>query len=101
MENGNQNKAENHQGRKNKKRKYMNKAELQRQIGEDYNDMSFVYNGKPAGVTSTVTNYVPTFQVWYGENTKTYGTIDEVMNDKFYDGKSIADLSEIVEFIFA
>lgn len=79
----------------------MNNKELKNIISECCNDVLFTYNGKASGVTSTVANYVPTFQVWHGDDVKEYGDIDDVMNDKFYSGKSINDLIDKVSFTFA
>jgi hypothetical protein len=39
--------------------------------------------------------------VWHGSETKEYGNVDDVMNDKFYSGKSINDLVGVVDFTFA
>ena len=60
--------------------------------------MSFIYNGKQSGVTSEVRDYIPTFTMWYGEKEREYSEIDEVMGDKFFDGKSLEEIAEIVEY---
>lgn len=70
-------------------------------IAECCNDVIFEYNGKPSGVTSTVENYIPTFQVWHGDDVKEYHDVDAVMEDPFYSGKSILDFMDDVEFTFA
>ncbi len=75
----------------------MNKDELRQILSECYNDISFSYKGLPSGVTSEVHNYVPTYQVWHGDDVKEYDNVDEVMNDKFYSGKSLNDLAKEVE----
>lgn len=62
------------------------------------NDVVFIYNGKQSGITSSVNNYQSTFQVWYGDQTKNYDKIDDVLNDKFYGGKSLIDLLDMTEF---
>lgn len=69
-------------------------------ISECVNDVVFVYNGKKSGVTSEVEDSVPTFQVWHGNEVKEYSTVDDVMNDPFYSGKSINDLLNKVDFMF-
>lgn len=79
----------------------MSKDILHNIISECCNDVIFTYKGKASGVTSTVENYVPTFQVWHGDAIKEYDNVDDVMNDKFYSGKSINDLINDVEFTFA
>ena len=76
----------------------MNTAELRQIIKEAYNDVVFVYNEKQSGVTSEVCNSIPTFQVWYGEYIKEYSNIDDLMTDKFYDGKSLDELIDETQF---
>ena len=78
----------------------MTKTYLFQIISECVNDVVFVYNGKKSGVTSEVEDSVPTFQVWHGNDVKEYGTVDDVMSDPFYSGKSINDLLNKVEFMF-
>lgn len=79
----------------------MTKAKLKQIIEGCCNDVLFTYNGKNAGITSEVKNYVPTFQAWYGSNTKSYTSVDDAMADKFYCGRSIDELLGEVEFTFA
>lgn len=77
------------------------KERIQKIISDCCNDVFFIYNGKKSGITSTVKNSIPTFQVWYGEKTKEYKDIDSVMSDNFFDGKSLNELLETVKFSFA
>lgn len=70
-------------------------------IADCCNDVLFTYNGKKSGVTSEVHDSIPTFQVWHGSETKEYDNVDDVVNDKFYSGKSIKDLLPDIEFSFA
>lgn len=76
----------------------MNRAELSNIISECINDVIFTYNGKPSGITATVKDYVPVFQAWHGDKVKEYNTVDQVMEDKFYSGRSIDDLIETLDF---
>lgn len=78
----------------------MNKENLRDIILECCNDVTFVYNGKKSGVTSTVKNYEPTFHAWHGDFTKDYKDIDSLMNDNIYSGKSINDLVDEVTINF-
>lgn len=73
---------------------------LMETVAECCNDIIFSYKGVQAGITSEVHEFVPTYQVWYGESTKEYSEVEEVFSDKFYDGKSIKDLIGEVEFTF-
>ncbi len=61
-------------------------------ISRCINDIVFEYNGKPCGFTVEVKDYSPTFQLWYGDSTKEYKHAEDVINDNFFDGKSITDL---------
>ena len=79
----------------------MKRSELAQIISECCNDVLFVYNGKKSGITSEVRNSVPTFQVWHGTDIKEYRTVEDVMSDPFYSGKSINDLIGTVDFTFA
>lgn len=75
--------------------------ELKTALAEDYNDMIFVYKGKHSGVTSEVHDSVPTFYIWFGDKEMSYSKYDDMLHDKFFDGKSLAELSKIVQFEFA
>ena len=70
-------------------------------ISDCCNDLYFTYNGKKSGVTSEVYNSVPLFQSWHGDKTKEYVSVEALMNDKFFSGRSIADLVGEVEFFCA
>ena len=78
----------------------MKKEELKNILLECCNDVSFVHNGLLSGVTVTVQNYIPTWQVWHGNATKEYDNLDELLDDPFYSGKSLNDIIETTEFEF-
>lgn len=78
----------------------MTKAELKQIIQDCCNDVLFVYNQKNSGITSDVKEYVPTFHVWHGTESKDYSNVDELMSDPFFSGKSINELISEIEFIF-
>ncbi len=75
-------------------------TDFRKAIGEDYNDVNFVYKGKPSGVSSTVHEYIPSFHAWYGDKEKEYKSVDELMGDKFFGGKSLSELIGHVVFEF-
>ena len=62
------------------------------------NDVVFVYNGKKSGITAEVKDYIPTYYVWHGSLEKDYSNVDDLMSDKFFSGKSIDDLIDIVKW---
>jgi hypothetical protein len=76
-------------------------ADLKDIISQCVNDVLFSYNGKDSGITSEVHDYTPTFHMWYGEKIKDFHGVDELVNDKFFDGKSISDLVTEIDFSFA
>lgn len=75
----------------------MTNNQLKQIISNCWNEVVFTYNGKPSGVTSEVENSIPTFQVWHGEDIKYYSDVDELMEDKFYSGKSLNELVGEIE----
>lgn len=79
----------------------MTKEKLKKVIQGCCDDVLFTYNGKFSGITSEVHNYVPTFQAWHGSATKDFASVDDLMSDPFFSGKSIDDLIGEVEFAFA
>ncbi len=76
----------------------MNADELREEISDQCNDVSFVYHGKSAGIFPEVHHSIPTFLVCFGDKEREYSDIDEVMSDKFFDGKSLAEIAEIVDY---
>ena len=75
----------------------MTASDLRVIIQDCCNDVIFNYENKASGVTSTVHNYIPTFQVWHGDEFKYYSDVDELMSDKFYSGKSLNELVGVIE----
>ena len=75
----------------------MKQSELKQIIADCCNDVIFTYRGKQSGITAEVNDSVPTFQAWHGSDTKEYASVDDVMADAFFSGKSINDLLDEVE----
>lgn len=65
-------------------------------------DATFIYNDKESGLCSEVQNSIFSFQAWYGNEIKEYGTVslETVMADPFFDGKSINDLLDKIDIYF-
>lgn len=59
---------------------------------EDGNDVYFTYKGVDAGLESTVIDGVATYDVWYGNDERSYDNLDDALSDPFYDGYSISEL---------
>jgi hypothetical protein len=70
-------------------------------VDECCNDVEFSFHGKPAGITPEVEDGVKTFHVWHGENMKDYLNVQDVMDDKFFDGQSMRDIFDNVEIWFS
>lgn len=51
--------------------------------------VTFEFNGCSCGVDPLSRNR---FEMWYGQKAMTANSIDEVMNVKFFDGKSLTDI---------
>ncbi len=67
------------------------------------NDFYFHYKGENAGVESAVKDSVVKYEAWYGEEIRQYDDFDDVLNDRFYCGKSILELlaKNIIEINFS
>jgi hypothetical protein len=84
-----------------RERRYaMTQAEMKQIIQDCCNDVLFTYNQKSSGFTSDVKNYVTTFHAWHGTETKDYSSVNDLMSDPFFGGKSINELIGEVEFVF-
>lgn len=70
----------------------MNKSEFLEELVTNWNEPTFDYNGKPCGIALSALNGVYTFTMWYGDKTKKYSEIDELMTDKFFDNLSLTDI---------
>lgn len=61
-------------------------------------DLGFEYNGLPSGVTAVVHDSVPEYQAWHGKEIRYYNSVDDVMNDKFYSGKSLYEIADVINY---
>lgn len=75
----------------------INEHDIREALDNCCEDVYFTYNGKMSGVTATINDSVPLYQAWHGEEVKYYPTVDAVMEDKFYGGKSILDLIGMID----
>lgn len=70
--------------------------DLKQTVSSDYNDVSFIFRGKSAGIASEVYDYVPRFLVWYGDKTEEHDNIDDILTASIFDGKSMVDIVDSV-----
>ena len=64
-------------------------------------DVYFSYNGKSAGISTEIADYIPTFTLWYGDDTIDLESVNDVMTCRFFDGKSLIELLDIVKIEIA
>lgn len=67
----------------------MEKEELKEQILSLTQDVTFEFHGKYACINPWS---LDKFEVGFGEKSKTYDDINELMNDLFYDGEALSDI---------
>ena len=66
-------------------------------LTEEYGTAEFVYNDKKCGVEPEVKDSAITYCMWYGDKWKDYSDKDELLNDPFFNRRSLTDvLQEVV-----
>lgn len=78
----------------------MSSIDLREALLVEFWDIHFTFNGLPCGVEVEVHNSIPSFESWCGNKSKKYTNVDELIHDKFFDGKSLQELEDIVEVSF-
>lgn len=57
-------------------------------------DFSFVVNGRKSGITTyKVSDGIPTITMWYGDKEKEYNDPKDLLEDPFFDGKTLRELA--------
>ena len=79
----------------------MKMADIRKAIIEDGNDVYFDYKQRKCGIEPTVVNGVFTFDVWYGQRSKTYSSFDLLIRDPLFDGKTFSQILPVVEIYLA
>lgn len=64
---------------------------IKKRILEFASHVAFEYNGKPCGVDPY---NIHSFSLWCGNATVDVSSIDDVMNTRFFDGKSLSEISD-------
>ena len=78
----------------------MTADELKNRISECICDITWSVNDYNCGVTEEVDDFIPTFQVWCGNNWKEYvNDIEALMADPYYNGHSLNEIAETLDFI--
>lgn len=68
--------------------------ELKDRIAEIVTQITFTYNGKNCGVDPMSSTE---FDMWCADEFVTVGSIEEVMNTKLFDDKSLADIVDDID----
>lgn len=74
----------------------MTADKIKTRINEIASHFTFEYKGKNAGVDPFSKD---DFDMWFGDELINVKSIDEVMNDKFFDGKSLTEIADEIEII--
>ena len=72
----------------------MLREEVVKLIQDSYPTLIFDFNNKKCGVDIEVDNTIPKFQLWFGEKVKFYDDLNIMLDDNFFDGKSLSNLVE-------
>ena len=75
----------------------MKSDDLMQILDDCCNDISFSYNGESSGVMPEVHNYKKIYHAWHGDKTRDYISVNEVMSDKFFSGKSLNELADMID----
>lgn len=67
---------------------------------DSYGTAEFTYKGKKCGVEPETKNSITTYCMWYDKEWKDFETVDDLMKDKFFDGKSLTDILPEVDVWF-
>lgn len=75
----------------------MNIEKLKAIISNCVNDIVFTFNDEKCGITSQVSNYIPIYECWYGNNVKEFTDVDKLISDTFFEGKSLKEIINQIE----
>ena len=73
----------------------MKAAELQSRIESLFSHILFRYQGRDCGIDPTSRTSI---DVWYGEETRNFTSVEEVMRTPFFDGKALQDICDGIDF---
>ena len=74
--------------------------ELKNTLTVDYGDVEFSYLGKTAGIEILAKDRVVSYEMWYGDLLNTYDTVDALLDAEMFDGKSLRQIADDVNFFF-
>ncbi len=74
--------------------------ELKEALTVEFCDIEFFFKDKPCGVTPIVKAGKATYDVWYGDDFEEHSSADGVLNTPLFDGKTLAQIAEDVDFFY-
>lgn len=63
--------------------------ELEKHLTDLIGHVTFCYNGYSCGIDPLACD---SFDVWYGDNEMTVGSVEEVLTEELFDGKALKDI---------
>ena len=76
----------------------MTVKDLKERMTQSYNDIVFTYGGKRSVITAENRNQHHRYQIWHGNNTKTYDDAEELLSDPVFSGSCLKDVAETICF---
>ena len=73
---------------------------LKNTLTVDYGDVEFSYLGKTAGIEIIANDSVVSYEMWYGDLLNTYDTVDALLDAVMFNGKSLRQIANDVDFFF-
>lgn len=74
--------------------------ELKQALTVEFCDIEFSFHGKNCGVEPIVENSRATYNVWCDNRLETFKSADEVLNSPMFDGKSLREIAEDIDFSY-
>lgn len=77
----------------------MTAKDIKDTILEFTNDVIFYYGDESACIVPICKNSIDSFRVGWRDNVKTYDSIESLMSDPFFDGKSLNEIAGEIELL--
>lgn len=74
--------------------------ELKEALTVEFCDIEFSFHGKACGVEPIIENSRATYDVWCGEKLETFKSADDVLDAPIFDGETLRQIAEDVDFFY-
>ena len=74
--------------------------ELKKALTLEFCDIEFSFHGKDCGIEPIVENSHATYNVWCDDMLKTFKSADEVLDSPMFDGESLREIAEDIDFFY-